>query len=107
MSKKVLVEIHEEGGRGPHRHDADLVTDFSRMNVAVVPRSTAHGTSDQHASDPDWSQGWYLQDRNTGQPVPGWSVENGEPPEFLKECWRQSNRRIVGVIVGRDEARHN
>jgi hypothetical protein len=104
--REIKTVIYDEKNRGPHRHDPDIVQEFNG-NIVVVPKDTAFGTSDQHASEPDWSKGWYLQDRNTGQPLPDWTVENGPPPPFFIKCWKESNRPLVGVIAGRDEARHN
>ena len=115
-TKTFTVVVNLDDRRGPKRHDKDIWIDFARFNAAVVPKDRNFGTTDTHASEPDWEQGIVLQDRNTGrevtftdprtgQEVPAFNI-TGDPGEFFKACWRESNRQVEGVIKGADYAEH-
>lgn len=68
----------------------------------VVPRDRGFGFGER-ATEPDWTQGWYLQDPSTGQPF---LQASGEPPEFFKEVYRR-NLVLVGAIGATDRSTHN
>jgi len=73
--------------------EPDIWSEF--RGVALYPADPCWW--DDQESVPDWSQGAFLADVQTGRPVPGWNFE-GRPPEFLIEGWRQ-NRVLFGVLI--------
>lgn len=77
--------------------DPDEAFDFDGCRVGV------HDPNVKGASEPDWSKGWYLWRGNEDQKL--WEGMS-RPPEFLVRAFLEG-RVLYGVLVARDEQKHN
>lgn len=95
-------DAKERGIQRPNDwRDPDVIMDFNAIDAVVEPIDRSTGLPDS-GTEPEWSQGWYIQDRASGQPVMKFG---GEPDEFFKKAWR-TGQPIIGVLVIRDNAQH-
>src|SRR5260221_7307772 len=101
MSRKLGYKVDEEKVFGPDEERGIAAGDWRDPDALLLLDGLRVYTRDE-TLPPDWSQGAYLMDNATGK-----TFDLGPNPLAVFRQAHDEGRVLYGVIIARDEQRHN